>query len=72
MVIWKIQISAVIHQQNDKTKTNETSKKTDRLIGNHMLVISSDNDFNHDGDGKVDVDVELHQLCSLGRFLRPS
>ena len=49
-----------------------------------MLVISSDDDFNHDGDGNDDGDVnddddgnddgdvELHQLCSLGRFLRPS
>ena len=44
------------------------------LIGNHMLVISSDDDFNHDDDGNDDGevndddDVELHQLCSLGGF----
>ena len=29
MVICKVQISAVVHQQNDETKTNETNKKTD-------------------------------------------
>ena len=45
-----------------------------------MLVISFDEDFNHDGDGnddgdvnddddgKDDGDVELHQLCTLGGF----
>ena len=54
MVIQKVQISAVVQQQNDETKKNETNEKTDRLIGNHMLVISSDDDFNHDGDGNDD------------------
>ena len=80
MVICKVQICADVHQQNDETKMNETNKKTDRLIGNHVLVISFDEDFNHDGDGnddgdvnddddgKDDGDVELHQLCSLGGF----
>ena len=57
-----------------RQKTIETNKRTDRLIGNHMLVISSDDDFYHDGDGNDDGevndddDVELHQLCSLGGF----
>ena len=55
MVIQKVQISAVVHQQNDETKMNETNKKTDRLIGIYMLVISFNDDFNHD-EGADDFD----------------
>ena len=50
MVMYKVQISAVVQQQNDETKTNEKNKKTDRLIGKYILVISFDDGFNHDED----------------------
>ena len=55
MVICKVQICADVHQQNDETKMNETNKKTDRLIGIYMLVISFNDDFNHD-EGADDFD----------------
>ena len=35
MVICKVQSFAVVDQQNDKTKTSETNKKTDDDDSNH-------------------------------------
>ena len=39
MVICKVQIFAVVHQQNNKTKTNETNKKTESFLLTMILTM---------------------------------